>query len=99
MDIKGYDVLAMAACDYGHVMVLNNNSTHYLVVEATTEGGADIDNNKIQIHVDTDARLVESFCYDTVADDRARYSSAREAYRAALQLMGNHVIVHTADAE
>lgn len=50
-DIAGYDVVARAQCDLGDVLVLTNNSTHYLVAETADDGDL------------VRARLVDAFEY------------------------------------
>lgn len=42
--LDGYDRVASAGCDYGEVVVLNNNGTHYLLVETSPDepGGTQV---------------------------------------------------------
>lgn len=41
ISLKGYDVVAHVSCDYGHVQVLSNNSTHYIVVQVDLKGNGE----------------------------------------------------------
>lgn len=94
----GYDIVAMAACDHGHVMVLNNNSTHYIVAETQTEGSLTMTGGETlePMHVDPNAWAVALFSY---GDSRFEYRYASQALEAALATMTRLVIANTSDEE
>ena len=85
--IAGYDIVALAACDHGHVLTLNNNSDHYIVVEVET-AGSDFAGGSFVAHVGESARLVGTFTYDV---------DANAAYRLALQKMADVALSHCTD--
>jgi hypothetical protein len=71
--LAGYDIVASAQCDHGTVKVLNNNSSHYLVVECN-------ENEK-------EGALVASFAYNNQLMARCAYQLALQVM--ALQVYRN----------
>jgi hypothetical protein len=89
IDIRGYDIVATAQCDHGHVLVLNNHSTHYLVVESET-GGEDLDSDGHHVVFrNVNATQVASFDYIG--------RPALAAYREALTEMNAVALRNCAD--
>jgi hypothetical protein len=91
IDITGYDIVATANCDHGAVLVLNNNSSHYLVAEsdAAGEGFAADGMHTVQRH--PRATLVASFAYGP--------RDSRAAYLLALADMVARAAEHTSDGD
>jgi len=84
--LQGYDVVASALCDHGHVVVLNNNSSHFLVVQ-TDAAVATVDQGKATLCLTT-GRLIASFNYDT---------NWLPAFKSALDAMVENAMTHTSD--
>lgn len=80
LHLEGYDLTAKAGCDYGEVLVLNNNSTHLLVVEV------DFDQARPDGSLTGTGRLVASFRYGQNG------LNPRAAYAAALQAASAHAL-------
>jgi hypothetical protein len=82
----GYDIVATACCDVGQVLVLNNNSSHFLVVESDT-GGEDFGADGMhKVYRNVNVRLHESFAYGGINDD------CEIAHTKALRSMVDHAI-------
>lgn len=90
ISIVGYDVIASAVCDFGAVLILNNNSTHYMVVE-TEVGGQDGPDHfgRLITQFNPTARVVATFPYG------APQVNAFTAYRQALAAMAEVVLGHS----
>ena len=87
-NITGYDINASANSDFGATVVLNNNSTHFLVAQVDMQGD-DIDaQGKRTTLYNTTARLIGSFEYRGEHDVKA-------AYALALHLMTTDALEHT----
>lgn len=73
IDLTGYETVARARTDFGEVLVVNNNSTHYILAtqEAAAEGSAR-------------ATAWASFPY---SPEHAGMDNAHTAYRNALMAM------------
>ena len=79
IDLRGYDVVASALCDLGAVLVLNNNSTHFLVVE-TESGGESVEPElggvRHTVFYNSRGRVVASFAYGGRVSARSAFSDA-----------------------
>jgi hypothetical protein len=81
-NIVGYDILATAQCDFGHLLVLSNNSSHFLVAKTETVNGSELDaQGHYRAVLGPSARLVAAFPYG------ARGGEAASAYAGALSEM------------
>lgn len=89
IDITGYDIVATASCDPGDVLVLTNNSTHYLVVESDA-AGSDLKPDGMHI-VQRHPLAVVVASYSYAEGDRDH----RPAYAAALATMVATALEHT----
>jgi len=87
--IAGYDVIALAGSDHGHVIVLSNNSSHYLVAMVGSSG-TDLSGQGIYtLQMNPVATLCQSFRYTT---------GFKEAYKQSLSYMRDLVLQDTEDA-
>ena len=94
INLNGYDIVAMAACDYGHVLVLNNNDNCFIVVESTTEGSV-FGGETFKMHVHPDATVRHAYFYGVGRE----FEYANDAYLAALAAMSRITLENCSDAE
>jgi hypothetical protein len=91
-NITGYDIVATAACDHGQVLVLNNNSSHYLVAESDCAGEDLAADGMHTVQRHPQARLVGSWQYGGPGADDAQW-----CYRRALQQMTEAALANISD--
>lgn len=94
INLTGYDIVASASCDHGTVLVLTNNSSHFLVVD-TEEGGTDgpDEHGRYIAMFNPVARVHSSHPYYHSIKPGVRAA----AYRDALASMSERALYFTSD--